>query len=150
MRSYEDNRDFISISQQLPRSNQNDKESYSSFDASPYTGVNFYRIKTVEINGKVSYSKLLKVDIGRIIKGIALYPNPVTGNELSIGFTAARGEYTLRVINSAGQVVYIQLLSLPGGNISHVITLPSIVKSGVFNMLITGDNYRETRMFIIQ
>ena len=143
-------RDFTGISQQSPRSNQNNKESYISFDASPFAGVNFYRIKTFEINGKMNYSKLLKVDIGRITKGISLYPNPVIGNELSIGFTAARGQYTLRVINGTGQEVYTQRLTHPGGNVSQAIALPSTIKPGVYNMLISSDNYKETKMFIVQ
>ena len=143
-------RDFITISQFAPRSNQNDKESYTSLDASPFAGINFYRIKTVEINGKVGFSKLLKVDIGRITKGISLYPNPVTGNELSIGFTAARGQYTLHVINGTGQEVYTQRLTHPGGNVSQAISLPSTIKPGAYNMLISGDNYQETKKFIVQ
>ncbi|MBL7722871.1 MAG: T9SS type A sorting domain-containing protein [Chitinophagaceae bacterium] len=143
-------RDFTEIAQVAPRSNQADKESYTSFDASPMAGANFYRIKVLEIDGKVIYSKLLKVDIGRITKGISIYPNPVAGKEVTVGFSAIKGQYTLRIINAAGQEVFTQRLSHPGGNISQAVILPSSVRSGIYNMLITGDNYKETKMFVVQ
>lgn len=143
-------RDFTEIAQVAPRSNQADKESYTSFDASPMSGANFYRIKVLEIDGKVIYSKLLRVDIGRITKGISIYPNPVAGKEVTVGFSAIKGQYTLRIINAAGQEVFTQRLSHPGGNISQAVILPSSVRSGIYNMLITGDNYKETKMFVVQ
>jgi hypothetical protein len=142
--------DFIALSQVAPRSNLNDKESYSSLDGAPVPGINFYRIKAVEFDGKVSYSKILKVQIGGKQKGIVLYPNPVTGNELSIGFTALKGQYTLRVLNAAGQDMYSRRLIHPGGTISQSVELPSSLKTGVYNLMITGDNYKESKMFIMQ
>ncbi len=140
--------DFTVIGQIAPRSNEADKESYTTFDAAPLT-TNFYRIKAVELDGKSVYSKMLRVDIGRITKGITLYPNPVRGSEITIGFTAAKGMYNMSVLNTAGQIVYRQQLNHPGGTVSQAVVLPSL-HAGMYNMLISGDNYKETRMFVIQ
>src|SRR5436190_18379016 len=60
---------FTAVAQQAPRSNTNDKESYSAFDGAPNGGANFYRIKVREIGGKVIYSKVMRVDIGRSSQG---------------------------------------------------------------------------------
>ncbi len=143
-------RDFTAISQLASRSNLSDKQSYLSFDGSPLSGTNYYRIKVVEIDGKIIYSKVLKVDIGKNVKGITLYPNPVTGSDISIGFTAVKGQYTLRVVNNAGQEVYTKQIVHPGGSISQSVTLPSSLKTGVYNLMISGDNYRENKKFIMQ
>lgn len=143
-------RDFTAISTLAARSNQNDAQSYNNFDASPFAGTSFYRIKAVEVDGKISYSKLLKVEIGKTQKGIVLYPNPVTGSDLTIGFTAVKGQYTLGVVNSVGQKVFTQTLSHQGGTVSQSISLPASVKPGMYTMLLTGDNYRETKIFVIQ
>jgi len=142
-------RDFISISQLSARSNVSDAQSYLSFDGAP-SSTNFYRIKVVEADGHIVYSKLMKVDIGKSPKGLILYPNPVVGNDISIGFTAATGQYNLSVVNAAGQQVYSQKISHAGGTVSQAITLPSTIKGGVYNMMISGDNYKETKMFVIQ
>lgn len=142
--------DFTPISQVGSRSNQSDKQSYLSFDASPLSGTNYYRIKVLEADGKIVLSKVLKVDIGRNVKGISVYPNPVTGNDITIGFTAVKGQYVLRVINNAGQEVYSKQLVHLGGSISQSVELPGSLRTGVYNLMISGDNYRETKMFIMQ
>ncbi len=142
--------DFTAIGQTAPRSNQFDRVSYSYTDATPLAGTNFYRIKAIEISGKNVYTKSLRVDIGRSPKGISLYPNPVRGTEVNIGFTALKGQYSLNVLNTAGQVVYRQQLNHAGGTVAQSVSLPASLKAGVYNVLISGDNYKETKMFVVQ
>lgn len=141
---------FSVIGQTAPRSNQFDKVSYTYIDAAPLAGTNFYRIKANELSGKNVYSKALRVDIGRNPKGISLYPNPVRGSELTIGFSALKGQYSLNVVNTAGQVVYRQSLNHAGGTVAQTVSLPVALKAGVYNVLISGDNYKETKTFVIQ
>jgi hypothetical protein len=141
---------FTSIGQQLPRSNSNDKESYSAFDAAPFTGVNFYRIKVLEISGKIIYSKVIRVEIAKAVRGFALYPNPVKGNHVSLSLTNRQGQYTMKVFNTAGQEIYSQKIVHHGGSMTQTVELPSTIKPGVYNMLISGDNYREAKMFVVQ
>jgi hypothetical protein len=140
---------FTTISEQLPRSNNNDKESYSSYDGSPLQGINFYRIKVFEIGGKIIYSKVLKVDLSGKQEGFGLYPNPVTSGVVSVSINTKQGQYAVKVLNSAGQQVYSQRLNHQGGMITQTVDLSS-VKPGIYNMVITGENYRESKMFIIQ
>jgi hypothetical protein len=141
---------YTAISQQLPRSNNNDKQSYSAFDATPFSGANYYRIKVYEISGKVIYSKVARVEIGKISKGIMLYPNPVQGNQVSVSINATKGQYMIKVVNTAGQEIYSQEIVHQGGSLTQVVELPSAVKPGVYNIMISGDNYHETKMFLVQ
>ncbi len=142
--------DFIAIGQTAPRNNQFESASYMFLDAAPLAGTNFYRVKAIELTGKNVYTKALRVDIGRSPKGISLYPNPVRGSEITIGFSALKGQYSLNVLNTAGQVVYRQQLNHAGGTVAQSIGLPASLKAGVYNVLISGDNYKETKMFVIQ
>lgn len=141
---------FSVLNQLQPRSNVNDKESYSYFHATPAAGTNFYRIRVNEIGGKIIYSKLLRVDIGSSLQAFNLYPNPVKGNQLTIGLNSKQGVYTLKVVNTAGQQVYAQRLAHQGGSMTQTIELPSSVKPGVYSMLISGDQFHQSKMFIVQ
>ncbi len=142
--------DYSSIAQQLPTSNQNDKVDYSAFDANPAQGTNYYRIKAVETTGKIVYSKVLTVSLGSANKGLKVYPNPVRGNQVTISLSnIKRGQYTLRVINTAGQDIHRQVLNNQGSTLTQTIDLPSI-KAGVYNILIIGSDYRETKTFVVQ
>ncbi len=143
--------DFASISQQLPTSNQNDKVDYSSFDANPAQGLNYYRIKAQETTGKIVYSKILSVSIGSSNQSLRMYPNPVKGNQITISMNnIKRGQYTLRVINTAGQDIFKQVINNQSSSLTQTLDLPATIKAGVYNLVINGDNYRETKTFIVQ
>lgn len=141
--------DFTAIGQVAPRSNQADKASYVYNDLAPLNGTNFYRVKAMELAGKSIYTKSLRVDMGRNVKGISLYPNPVKGSDITVAFTAGKGLYTMSVLNTAGQVVYRQQLNHAGGTVAQQVSLPSL-KAGMYNVLVSGDNFKETKMFVIQ
>ena len=143
--------DFSSISQQTPTSNQNDRVDYSAFDANPAQGINFYRIKAQETTGKIVYSKILSVNVGSTTESLRLYPNPVKGNQITISMSnIKRGKYTLRVINTAGQDIFQQVINNQSSNLTQTLDLPSTIKAGVYNLVINGDNYRETKTFVVQ
>jgi hypothetical protein len=144
-------RDFSAIGKQLPTSNQNDKASYDAFDATPGAGANYYRIKAEETTGKIVYSKILSVDLGKTSQGLKLYPNPVSGNQVTVSLSnVKRGQYNLRVINTAGQDIFKQLINNQSSSLTQTLDLPSTVKPGVYNLVVTGDDYRESKMFIVQ
>lgn len=141
---------FTAISQQLPKSNQNDKASYTSFDAAPLTGVSYYRIKVAESNGKITYSRSLRVEIGNTQKGFSVYPNPVVGGQFTISLTGLKqGQYNLRIVNAVGQEVYSENIQSQSATITQTIQLPS-VKPGMYTSILTGSDYRGTKSFIVQ
>jgi hypothetical protein len=80
-----------------------------------------------------------------------LYPNPIKGNQITISMTnIKRGQYTLRVINTAGQDIFRQVINNQTSSLTQTLDLPATIKAGVYNLLISGDNYRETKTFIVQ
>ncbi|MEP7373061.1 MAG: T9SS type A sorting domain-containing protein [Chitinophagaceae bacterium] len=143
--------DFSAISQQSATSNQNDKADYTAFDANPLQGTSYYRIKATETTGKIVYSKILSVSIGSGSQGLRLYPNPVKGNQVTISMSnVKRGQYTIRVINTAGQDIFRQALNNQSSSMTQTLDLPATIKAGVYHMVITGSDYRETKTFIVQ
>jgi hypothetical protein len=52
-------------------------DSYSFIDMQVATGNNYYRLKTVERSGKISYSNVIVINLKAGII-LSLYPNPVT------------------------------------------------------------------------
>jgi hypothetical protein len=73
---------FIKIGVIPGKGNMETGSSYGFTHSKPGTGVNYYRLKAVDINGKFEYHKLLSVEFKRY--NFKIYPNPATGRELSI------------------------------------------------------------------
>lgn len=56
--------------------------SYSIIDQNPYSGANYYRLKQIDVDGKATYSKVLKIVLKNKYE-LSVFPNPVI-NELNV------------------------------------------------------------------
>lgn len=84
-------------------------------DKSPRSGNNFYRIKQVDKDGTVSYSKIINVYIESTIK-VSIYPNPVNDQlVINIGSRNAQN-YKIQVTDMQGKVVYGVLKNINSSN----------------------------------
>jgi hypothetical protein len=57
---------------------------YSHIDAAPYTGYNYYRLKSIDLDGTSEYSKVIGVLYEGTGEKLSVYPNPVIGNVMKI------------------------------------------------------------------
>jgi hypothetical protein len=57
---------------------------YSYVDATPYTGYNYYRLKSIDMDGTSEYSKVAGVLYEGTGEKLSVYPNPVIGNVMKI------------------------------------------------------------------
>nr|WP_234462575.1 T9SS type A sorting domain-containing protein [Adhaeribacter terrigena] len=67
------------------------------------SGVAYYRLKQVDLDGTIVYSKIEQVNRNTKALDIHLYPNPTAGN-LTISLPET-GETEVKVMNVLGQVV---------------------------------------------
>ncbi|HZI54078.1 MAG TPA: T9SS type A sorting domain-containing protein [Chitinophagaceae bacterium] len=143
--------DYSIISQHLPKSNRDDKASYTSFDPNPAPGANYYRIKTIEKSTKIIFSRIMKVETDRLKQGFSIYPNPLTGSHVILSLSGIKeGGYYLQIINATGQLVYRKNFNNQGSFTTQSLELPSHIKTGIYNVIVTGDNYRQGKSFIVQ
>lgn len=124
---------------------------YNWFDATPSSGNNYYRIKNVDLDGKFSYSSIIKVGAGNSGSDLRLYPNPVQNNHLSIQSPdLKKGAYRIEIFNTSGQQVYKKQLSHAGGSINQSIQLPATLKTGMYSIQLTGEGFKLAKQFLIQ
>ena len=143
--------DYTIIGQYLPESNRDDKAHYVSFDARPISGTNFYRIKVIEKSTKIIFSKVMRVETAIHGASIHLYPNPVTSKQLTMVLTGMKeGNYQVRIFNAMAQPVWQTSLTNKSNFMTQALVLPVSTPPGVYSMVITGNNYQETKMFIVQ
>ncbi len=125
---------------------------YDFFDASPLPGINYYRIKPVDIDTRFSYSNIVKVNLDKSNTSFSLYPNPVTGSVVSIQTSELRkGNYSVKIYSLAGQEIYGQRFDHIGGAINQTIHLPAATVSGMYSLQLEKDGVKiMTRSFIVQ
>ena len=144
-------RDFTALSSLTPNRNDGGRADYSYFDAQPVSGVNFYRIQSLEQDGKKVYSVIVKVDTKETNADVTVYPNPVTEGQLVLQTPGLkRGLYIVNVFNTAGQQVYTKQLNHNGGFVTLSIQLPASLKTGIYNLRLAGDGVKLIKTFIVQ
>jgi hypothetical protein len=94
---------FTKIGEKAAAGYSNSDVNYSYADAGMNVSVYYYRLKLVDLDGKVSYSNIAAVRKSSI-KTIKVFPNPAVEN-LSVEFSNAKGSYTVTLLNQAGQEV---------------------------------------------
>jgi hypothetical protein len=131
--------------------NTSGKSEYSWLDATPVFGNNFYRIKSVDIDGKISYGVIIRVNLSSSGKDIMIYPNPVQNNYLSFqSGDLQKGSYIVRIMSSNGQAILRQEFVHQGGAFSQTISLPAGIKSGMYNLQLIKGNEVINKTFIVQ
>ena len=128
------------------------ESNYSFFDANPLPGVNFYRLKNIDMDGKSGYSNVVKVNLDKNIKGFTLYPNPVRNGLVSFQSSdLSKGNYSVNIFNANGQQVYSQRFNHSGGSVNQTIQLPAGVRSGMYTMQVDNGTMKlMSKTFMVQ
>ncbi|MEO1259008.1 MAG: T9SS type A sorting domain-containing protein [Bacteroidota bacterium] len=96
------------------RGNSSGKNNYLFKDENPLQSMNYYRLRQVDIDGHFSFSKIINVVWEKELKNIfEIYPNPVSGNYLSVFFKNIKSENgELILINNIGQIIKKEKIEL--------------------------------------
>lgn len=125
--------------------------SYSWVDASASSGTNFYRIRSVDISGKVTYSQTLKVSIGSNITQILIYPNPVKDGAFTLQLSnQPQGLYSLELVNISGQRLFKTEFNYTGGFLAQTVNLPNYISKGSYNLVVRNGSNQTVLKLIIE
>jgi hypothetical protein len=129
-RSY-DGINFEAIGQISGAGNSSSNIFYSFLDNQASSGITYYRIKQVDIDGKYSYSPVRSV-YSEGFSSVSVYPNPNNGI-FNLKYHGGEGEIEIVIYNNLGQKVHQQILEGSGEFNEAEINLSSLVK-GVYHL----------------
>lgn len=109
----------------VPSNNNPAGSRYRYTDASPLSGINYYRLKSIDIDGKYAYSNVKVVTFTSASTIISVYPNPVEdilfidnnfqGKKISIQITELTGKKVLQIVTDTKPHIKISSGSLAAG-----------------------------------
>jgi len=90
-------------------------ESFYSFtDLSPLSAINYYRVKSTDVNGRISYSHTIAVVMNKGMGSLQLYPNPAVSS-VQLQVTAPKGVIAIDIKDMTGKTVRSMQVGSPGG-----------------------------------
>ena len=123
---------------------------YNWLDNRAADGDNFYRIKSIGLDGSIQYSQVVKVTMSSQERSVSVYPNPVREGVMNLQFKRQpTGTYTIRITNLAGQLLMKKTLEHNAENYIEKIDLPYSIKPGNYKLSVTGKALKEKVISIL-
>ena len=108
--------------------------NYSWTDLNVSDGTYYYRIKIISVDGKISYTQIVKVISGKSQDQISVYPNPVKDGIIHLQLTnQPEGNYGVRLFSSAGQLIVSKKITHAKGTSEETIICPNLAK-GIYQL----------------
>jgi hypothetical protein len=114
--------------------NSTPETAYSLTDASPASGVNYYRLMIQSIDGTYTYSPIRMVNLSSVT-GITVFPNPAN-NVVNVSLGNAGSELTIRLISPQGQPLQSLITGSAGNSVVSMNT--GTYPAGVYFLQVSG------------
>ena len=144
---------YTAVGLQLPTANNFDTAAYDYLHRNAVTAANWYRVKSIAVNGDVQYTDTVKLNAVMLAQkpSFSIYPNPVTNGVVNVNFTnKPAGNYQLKITNSLGQLLYKQNVQLLAANFKKEIKLNNIASGNYQLTIIDTDGNSSNLSFIVK
>ncbi len=138
------NINFSAIGNVAATGNSSLKINYSTYDRQPLNGINFYRLRFIDVDGRFTYSNIVAVKINSGIK-LQIFPNPAE----KILFAEANGndqDAIVQIVDEGGRKLKEMKVYI-NGQTSFSVDVSSLPAGQYFIILHTKEK-REAQPFI--
>lgn len=142
-------REFTTIGTVDAKGHDGSTEAYVFTDAAALTSANYYRIRSVSKMGEKGFSSVVKLNAGDMKTSLAVYPNPVKGNTLTVQVNGMeKGRYVLTLHNAAGQEIMRKTLEHGGGHAIETVTVSQPLQKGIYHVVLQGKKEKFVQAFM--
>ncbi|MEO6733000.1 MAG: Ig-like domain-containing protein [Ferruginibacter sp.] len=125
-------------------------KTYNWLDTNPVYGNNFYRIRSVNLDGSFEYTNVVVVKLDKPVSGIRIYPNPVTNGIIGAEFkNMAEGIYKVRLLNNLGQAIFSKTVNHAQGTSLENIESNYKLIAGIYQLEVTSPTKEITMIKVI-
>ncbi len=136
-------KEFIELATIKAQGTDGTDKTYSYLDKITGLSKMYYRLKTIDISGKVSYSEIISIYKQPNI-GISIYPNPVS-DIFKINLSAQQLPALVKIYNAQGKPIFTKRIS------EETLTVNEKLQSGIYVVkVLSDDNKFSTEKFIVK
>jgi hypothetical protein len=140
---------FTSLATHRAKGNTEIESFYNYMDLQPMSGINYYRLKIEDIDGKKMYSKVVTATIETYTLDATLYPNPAT-DFVKLAMNGLKGtSIQYSIYNNLGRLITNRTMENTSSNLNVNIDLSS-VPSGIYFIELSNGGQKIIRQLTIQ
>jgi hypothetical protein len=138
-----DGNQFSTIVTVAASGNSNGIRQYNFVHHNPAKGINYYRLKMIDLDGSYSFSKIISVQMEQVISLFTIYPNPA--HDFIIIKPGSSHSMVIHIFASDG----LQVKSYQTDGSLHEINIPiSNLPAGFYTVQLQSGGGSETQTFI--
>ena len=125
--------------------------AYTFTDVNPIAGVNYYKLKQEDFDGKFNYSEIRAVRFGdKATFNFTLFPNPTSQRVFIDVSNLKQANATVNIVNAAGVVVLSKYVSVLNGYFNLSLDVSKLAKGNYFIQIQNSDNKNISKALIIE
>ena len=140
-----DGDNFSTIGYKIATGTYGIKTNYATVDLQPLNGMNFYRLKILDKDGMITFSKTVAVNMINENFTFKISPNPVR-NILFIKATGENLKGTLRIIDAGGRNIREEKITIPA-NASISVNVNSLTR-GIYTLQFVTATLTQSKRFM--
>lgn len=131
---------FTAIATVAARGNNNTSQHYIVLDNNTFKGNNYYRVRSVDADGKQLLSKIVIIKMNMITPSVKIYPNPISDNQISFSISDMQsGLYQAVLYNGLGQQIAEKTIDYRGGVTSYKLPVSQQLPKGTYYLHVKND-----------
>ena len=112
---------------------------YTSLDENVSSGNHYYRVSAKDLSGKITYTQIVKVQVGNEVAAISIYPNPAVNAKVNVDIKGqSAGTYYLQLFNPLGQVIVSKQIFHDGRSSKETIDWSKLAARGNYQLQLTS------------
>ncbi len=125
--------------------------TYNFADVSATSGILFYRIRSVDYDGKAMLGNIAKINMAKSkLAGITVI-NPVKSGRVEMQLNGLNpGTYRVAFNTTGGGVVASKMVNVQGSSVSVTLDLPASVGKGLYMLTVTGTNLQQAKKVMVE
>lgn len=130
---------FTEVARVEGAGNSTVSKNYTTLDAAPANGINYYRLKQTDFDGAFEYSDLINVVVGESAPTaeITVYPNPAnTGQPVQVSISGSDADFTIEVYEiGSGKLIH----RTTSASQSNLLSMPEGLAAGAYLVRVSND-----------
>ncbi len=123
--------------------------NYHWLDENVLPGNNFYRIKTTDISGKLTYTSVIKIYAGHTKSALLIYPNPAPAGIVHLQMNdMPAGTYHAKLMNSTGKTMLVKTVIHSEGNSNEALNFSNLPK-GLYILEVIHPDHTTSKSTIV-